>query len=295
MTTILPGMGLSSIDNQGLLIYRTMRILYVNTELNKLVAIAVEPKSSKGRLYFTSPKIFHYTEIVKLIEAHCLKLLFKGIKPRPDVLASDEALNKKYKSDPCKAVLKRQERYKLIESLVINIDDHPLLFDQQIREEMIDKHITTLEKTTNQILLKRQIQQIIYQFFAEGASSNALTPYFAKRGGRGKERVQQNKLGRHNAPTKDGIIGQQGFLMSDDDKKVCGFAYRNYLVWGRTCEHALRKMWANFYSFEEQDDSGKTQSKLLPKNLRPSRSQFERWGAKESVNRLGKKSLISNN
>ncbi|MGZ8984453.1 MAG: hypothetical protein ACXW11_10945 [Methylotenera sp.] len=282
MTIILPGMGLSPIDNQGVLINRTMRVLYVNIELNQLVAIAVEPKSSKGRLYFTCPKIFHHTEIVKLMEAHCLKLLIKGIKLRPDVLASDEALNKKYKSDPCKAVLKRQQRYKLIESLVQNIDDHPLLFDQQTREEMIDKHITTLKKTTNQILSKRQIQQTIFQFFAEGASSNALTPYFSKRGGRGKERLQKNKLGRHNSPTKAGIIGHQGFLMSEADKKICGFAFRNYLIWGRTCEHALRKMWSNFYSFVEQDDAGKTQSKLFPKNLRPSRSQFERWGSKES-------------
>ncbi|HYN53814.1 MAG TPA: hypothetical protein VES38_03835, partial [Methylotenera sp.] len=279
---ILPGMGLSQINSQGLLINRTMRILYVNIELNQLVAIAVEPKSSKGRLYFTCPKIFRHTEIVKLIEAHCLKLLITGIKLRPDVLASDEALNKKYKSDPCKAVLKRQERYKLIESLVQNIDDHPLLFDPQTREEIIDKHISTLEITTNQILLKRQIRQTIFQFFAEGASLNALTPFFATRGGRGKERLQKSKLGRQNAPTKAGIIGHQGFLMSDDDKKICGFAFSNYLIWGRTCEHALRKMWSNFYSFEEQDDAGKTQSKLLPKNLRPSRAQFERWGSKES-------------
>lgn len=289
MTTILSGMGLSPIDNQCVLIDRTMRVLYVNIKFNQLVAIAVEPKSSKGRLYFTSPKIFHYNEIVKLIEAHCLKLLIKGIKLRPDVLASDDALNKKYKANPCKAVLKRQQRYKLIESLVQNIGDRALLFDEQTRDEIIDKHITELEESRNTSVSKKYIQQLIYQFFAEGASSNALTPYFAKRGGRGKERVQKNKLGRHNAPTKAGIIGQQGFLMSDDDKKICGFAYRNYLVWGRTCEQALRKMWANFYSYEEQDDSGKTQSTLLPKNLRPSRYQFERWGSKVSGQEAWKK------
>ena len=279
---ILPGMGLNPIDSQGLLINRAMRILYVNIELNQLVALAVEPKSSKGRLYFTSPKIFHYNEIVNLIEAHSLNLLIKGIRLRPDVLASDEALNKKYKANPCKAVLKRKQRYKLIKSLVQNIGDHALLFDKQTRDEILDKHIAELDETTNISVSKKYIQQLIYQFFAEGATQNALTPYFAKRGGRGKERVQKNKLGRHNAPTKAGIIGHQGFLMSDDDKKICGFAFRNYLIWGRTCEHALRKMWDNFYSFEEQDDAGKTQSKLLPKNLRPSRSQFERWGSKES-------------
>jgi len=289
MTTVLSGMGLSPIDNQGVLIDRTMRVLYVNIKFNQLVAIAVEPKSSNGRLYFTSPKLFHYDEIVKLIEAHCLNLLIKGIRLRPDVLASDQALNKKYKADPCKAVLKRQQRYKLIESLVENIGDHALLFDEQTRDEMIDKHISELEESGNISVLKKYIQQLFYQFFAEGSSSNALTPYFATRGGRGKERLQKNKLGRRNAPTKAGITGHQGFLMSDDDKKICGFAYRNYLVWGTTCSHALRKMWANFYSFEEQDDSGKTQSKLLPKNLRPSRSQFERWGAKESGQQAWKK------
>lgn len=282
MTTILSGMALSPIDNQCVLINRPMRVLYVNEKLNQLVAIAVEPKSSGGRLYFTSPKIFHYNEIVKLIETLNVRLITQGIRPRPDVLASDEALNKKYKADPCKAVIKRKERYELIKDLVQNMNDYYLLFDPQTREELIDKHIAELQKTTSEQVSKKSIQQLIYQFFAEGASINALTPFFANRGGRGKERIQLNKLGRHNAPTKDGIVGNQGFLMSDHDKKICGFAYSAYLVWGRTCEYALRKMWANFYSFEEQDDSGKTQSTLLPKNLRPSRSQFERWGSKVS-------------
>lgn len=280
--TILPGMGLSPIDNQGLLINRTMRVLYANVHLNKLIAIEIEPKSSKGRLYFTCPKMFLFTDVVQEIKAHSIKLLLEGIKLRPDVLASDEALNKKYRANPCKAVLKRKERYKLIESLVHNIEDQPLLFDHQTREELVDEIIKTIVGASSKKLLKKHIQQLIYQFFAEGATLNALTPYFASRGGRGKERVQLNKLGRQNAPTKAGIEGQKGFLMEDADKKICGFAFRNYLIWGRTCEHALRKLWSNFYSFEEQDDAGKTQSKLLPKNLRPSRSQFERWGSKES-------------
>lgn len=302
MTVILAGMGLSPIDNHGVLINRTMRILYVNAKLNQLVGIAAEPKSSKGRLYFTSPKIFQYNEIVVLIESLNLRLTTKGIKPRPDVLASDDALNKKYNAETCKAVLKRKERYKLIEALVQNTDEHYLLFDPQTREEIIDKHIAELQETSDrhiaetkkskeQQVLKKTIQQLIYQFFAEGSSINALTPFYANRGGRGKVRVQKNKLGRPNAPTKAGVIGHQGFLMSEADKKICGFAYRNYLVWGRTCEHALRKMWANFYSVEEQDDSGKIQSKLLPKNLRPSRPQFERWGEKESGQQAWQKEL----
>lgn len=282
MMIILPGMGLSPIENQGLLINRKMRVLYVNTRLNQLVAIAVEPKSSKKKLYFTCPKIFHLTEIIKLIEVHCLKLLTEGIKLRPDVLATDDALNKKYKAYPCKAVLIRQRNYKLIESLVQNTENQTLLFDQKTRVGKIDEHIIELGISTNLTSLKRQLQQKIFQFFAEGASPNALTPYLANRGGRGKERVQTSKLGRHNAPTKSGIFGCKGFLMTAGDKKICGFAYRNYLIWGRTCDHALRKMWTNFYFFEEQDDNGKTQRKLLPKNLRPSRAQFERWGEKDS-------------
>lgn len=290
MITIVRGMTIAPVDTLTDLIKLGMRVLYANKQQDTLIAITTDPKTSNAKLYFTAPKKYNYSHISTLIESCNLKLLKEGTQPPPDVLASDESLNNKYGANPCKAVQKRHERFKIIQSLVGNDNDYFLLYQSETRESLIKHYLIATLKSDSESE-KRKIQQYVYQFLALGETRNALTPFHAAKGGRGKERTQLKKLGRPNAPTKAGIEGKQGFVMTDIDKKQCGFGFRNYLTRGRTVEKAFELFSQNFYISTEQNEQGNSVPKLLPKNLRPSLQQFKRWGSKLSNKEIWLKDL----
>jgi hypothetical protein len=158
-----------------------------------------------------------------------------------------------------------------------------LLFDPQVRSEMIT---ALAEKIApNQLAIKRKKEEIcnlLNMYFAGGSTKGALTPFADAKGGRGKPRNQKRKLGRKNLPTRLGKTGEEGFVMTDHDKDICGYAWRNYYVRGNTIATALRRMWREFYSTVSTDARGQTVLTLRPAGQRPRRSQFERWGQERS-------------
>lgn len=285
---ILPGMVLSPIQNNSILVERVSRVLRVDTHADKVTIINIEPTTKHSRKYFTGPKHLRLSQVLKEISCHGISLQTTGVKLRSDVLASDDALNAKYGMTPCASVKIRKERFAIIKSMVRNPCDYSQFCDDQIRNELIDKYC---KENLFSNSLKKKVQQIVFQFLAEGSTPNALTPFLALRGGRGKVRQQKTKLGRPNAPTKSGIKQHEGFKMSEIDRQRCGFAFRNFLLRGVTIEVALRVMWKNFYSDHFQDANGKAIFNLLPECSRPSISQFKRWGQLYSGEEYWKKQL----
>lgn len=284
-TPIIPGMAIE-VKSSSDLLDSMVRVLHINTNENMALVIPILPKISCKRLYFVGPTTVCLDQLNQEVCEHKLRILKKGVTPRPDVLATDDELDKKYLRSGQKISIprdKRAKRYALIKPLVENHEDRVLLFDPQVRQDLIIKRANEIHNNScSKERTVKKLAEILYQYFAEGSTKNALTPLSATQGGRGKEKKQSSKLGKPNTPTKNGKENATGFIMTDEDKDICGFAWRNYYIRGTTVAKALRKMWREFYSEISISDNGKATYKLSGLNERPSRTQFQTWGEKRS-------------
>ncbi len=286
MTTLLiPGMAIKPVA-QSETISCAHRILHVHESSDRIVLIPVEPHRSNGRLYFVSCINTSLTDLRKEFDPQDPKLAITEVTARPDATATDKELDKKYlRSGQTKSIPRRERerRWEMIKPLVTDRDDEILLFDPQLRTEKIASRAAELAHDRKKLQrLRLEIRDCLNQYWAGGSTSGALTPYRAACGARGKEKAQRNKLGRKNAPTKNGAAGVEGYLLTDHDKDIIRFSWRNYYIRGSTIPKACRKMWRNFYSVEVTDDDGKMVTEPLPKHLRPTKSQFRDWGERQS-------------
>lgn len=275
----------------------TCRVLAVSEGLNRIVLIPVEPRRSRNRLYFVGPRIMDLGVVLKNLEQNYVATLKGGIAPRADAIATDEDLDKKYLRKGQKISKPREERQRrneLIAPLISDMESRALLFDPQIRSEKIAERAQSLLQNGPSIeRIKKMLSEFLFQYWAGGSVPGALTPFSGRKGGRGKSRIQKKKLGRRNAPTAAGQSGQEGFVMGEKDKDICGFGWRNYYIRGVTIKKALRRMWREFYSTLRADDDGKVKKILLPVNERPTLSQFERWGKDRSPGHEGWKKQLT--
>lgn len=288
---LIPGMVIQPREHSKL-IDDLVRVLHVKND--QLTLIKITPKQCqskvngqiKTRQYFSAPFAIDLNKVKDQIQNHHLVIHKNGVTPRPDVLASDEELDRKYLrpgqliSSPRQ---KRHARYELIKPLVEIVEDQVLLFDHQVRNEKIATLAKELDNNTVSFeRLKKQISETLFQYFAEGGCIGALTPFSSSQGGRGQERKQKNKLGRRNIATKSNIQNKEGFIMTDESKEICGFCWRNFYIRNQTIKKAYRKMLREFYSDITIDEKGNSHYKHKPINERPSESQFTFWGQKRS-------------
>lgn len=275
-----------AVKQAGAVISTTSRVLEVNESSDRIVLISIEPRRSSGRIYFLQPAVQRLSAVMTSLDGKLLHILTKGVIHRPDVAASDLDLDKKYRR-PGQAISnirrERNKRYDAIKPLVQDPDDRALLFDEQVRRERIEVRAQEIHTGSSSLARTRKyLSEILNQYFAEGSTPGAVTPFSGAKGGRGKERKQVRKIGRPNTPTKNGRKEAKGFVMSEHDKEICGFCWRNYYIRGTTIPKALRRMWREFYSTMETDERGQLHSKLLPVLDRPTHSQFLRWGKQRS-------------
>ncbi|AKR42374.1 hypothetical protein [Methylophilus sp. TWE2] len=187
---LLPNMVLSPVDNRSLLIQHPVRVLTSHLISDSVTVIEVAPReSTKKRKFFTAPFKLKIAHIEAELETKVMRCQ-DSIKARPDVIASDEALNKKYKKFPCYSVKIRDFRFSVIQELAPTSHDYFLFLDSQSRNEIIEKYLINKDKANSQ-LLKRATQQIIFQFLAEGSKRESVTPYTSGKGARGVEREQK--------------------------------------------------------------------------------------------------------
>lgn len=281
-----------------LLVPRTMRVLQVQQgEFDRIVLIAVEPVTSHRRKYFQGPITLHLSAVLNELARNRCRIVEGGVAPRPDAVATDDELDRKYRranQEKSGTRIKREERWALIEPLVRTYDDRVLLLDPQIRGERIAARAAELSSHNDASKsLIRKINFLLNQYWAGGSTRGALTPFDDARGGRGSERKQVRKLGRRNAPTKAGKSGQQGFVLTERDKDICGYGWRNYYIRGKTIAKALRRTWREFYSKIIINSRGQAVRTLYPANQRPTRTQFVRWGHTRSPGHEAWKSQLT--
>lgn len=296
-TPIIPGMVLKPLSDDASL-SSVHRVLHVRASSDLAVLIPIEPRKSGGRLYFVGPYTVSLARLQQeLDDPDCPKLSITTVKARPDASATDEELDQKYRhkgKSECKARIERERRWKVIEPLVSNYDNATLLFDQQVRQELIMRRALQLADSRTRIKRVRvEIRDLLNQYWAGGSKRGALTPYSAACGARGKEKPQKKKLGRRNAPTRQGQKGREGFPLTEHDKEVIRFAWRSYYVRGTTVSKAYRKMCREFYSVQVTKSSGDTVPHLLPVHRRPTLDQFKRWGSMQSTDEAAWKKQLS--
>ena len=296
-TAIIPGIALKPLSGAASLSC-AHRVLHVRASDDLAVLIPIEPNRSNGRLYFVGPVTASLTGLQQeLDDLECPKLAIAKVKPRPDAWATDEELDAKYchkGQTHCAARKERERRWKLIEPLVSNYDDVVLLFDRQLRQELILKRALQLTDSRKKLRrLRIEIRDCLHQYWAGGSKKGSLTPYRAACGAPGKEKPQRRKLGRKNAPTRAGQKGREGFPLSEHDKEIIRFSWRSYYLRGTTIKKAYRKMGREFYSILVTDATGKTTPRLLPAHQRPTVDQFRRWGSQQSPEEAAWKKQLS--
>lgn len=295
MINIIPGMCLKP-NVENACINEICRVLHVNKELDRLVLIPVEPRRRSGRIYFRNYIGRSLREAERQLSPDNPLLMIVTVIRRADVRATNEELDAKYrwkKQETCTARSKRTERWALIKPLVVGADPS-LLFNSSTLNEILFAHARSIATHAEKIdYLRTKLKELLNQFWAEGSTPEALTPFTGAIGWYGKEKNQVRKLGRKNAPTKNGLEGFEGFVITPEDKEIIRFCWRNYMVRGATVAAAYRKMCREFFSEQVKDASGKVSPKLRPQHRRPSISQFKRWGSEQSPNETAwKKQLL---
>lgn len=261
------------------------RVLAVNSKLDKIVFTRATSKASAGRLYFVNPRIEKLSWLLSDEISTQFQFLTGGLPLRPDVRATPEELDKKYLrrgQEQSSARKERTERYELIKPLVKPADseDMVLLFDPQIRTEKIYQRAKELAKSPKDIKrLRRRITDTLNQYWAEGSVEGSVTPHTSRCGGRGKEKKQgEKKIGAKNWPTKSGQTGLEGYILSEEEKEQCGFAWRNYYIRGKTLGKAYRRFKREFYSDIGLDEDNHPKRIVRPDHLCPTKTQFKYWG-----------------
>ncbi|MEC5387308.1 hypothetical protein VVD49_16380 [Uliginosibacterium sp. H3] len=263
------------------------RVLLVNSAIDRIVFIRATPKRSAGRLYFSSPRVEKLSWLLSPVISKQFTVLPGGLPLRPDVRATAEELDKKYLQkgqEQSFARKQRTERYAFVEALINAAGSNESLFDPDIRAEQIcnlaQKLGNTPEKTNS---LRRRITDALHQYWAEGSLPGSVTPFTARCGGRGKERrLTTKKPGARNIPTRAGEPNATGHILSEEEKAMCGFGWRNYYLKGTTIAKAHRKFLRQFFSDVVLDENGDPKRQVRADSLCPTKTQFEYWGLRRS-------------
>lgn len=297
-TPLYPGMVLTPLG-KGSAISTLSRILEVRASENRVLLIHVEPKRSGGRVYFTGAFSRPFDIIQRQLDPRRPQIAVTTVKPRADATATAAELDKKYRRRDQKQSYPRHERrrrWQLILPL-IKEEQGRLLFDEQLRSEAILRRAREIARDPGdrkQIdRCRRRILDALNQYWAGGSTRGALTPFTSTCGARGKTKTYTTKAGRRNNQTLKGIPGVAGFIATPQDQDIIQFCWRNYYISKTTEAKALRKMWREFYSIWETDDSGRMHCKLLPIPQRPTAAQFRIWGQKQSPNQASWRKQLS--
>ncbi|MBW9265190.1 MAG: hypothetical protein K1563_15300 [Candidatus Thiodiazotropha sp. (ex. Lucinisca nassula)] len=284
MNPLIPGMALCSSDAAEEPM-EPMRILYIDRGRDRVVLIPCQPRHSKGRTYFLKHRAGRLSQIEENLSLPKAVLRMRHIHPRLIMRLSDSELRTRFPpahgETESKLIVVRNQRWNLIKHLVTG-PDALLLLDPVLCTEILLSNASSL--STNEHERQRlytATSQCLYQYFAFGMQKSALLPLWENCGGRGKKREGKGtKLGRPNAVTAAGIKGQEGYVCEKNDDEVIAFCWKHYLVRGMSVAAACRKMWREFYSFEETLPDGKLARTYFPVHQRPTEVQFRYRGKK---------------
>lgn len=139
---------------------------------------------------------------------------------------------------------------------------------------------------------EQKVRRLIHLFLSSGGVKNALLPRSENCGAKGRERNFGKPTGRPRKPIAPDASARKNYMLTEQDKRRCalGFALTQT---GKNLSTAYHTANGAYWSERVVDETGRTQTYLLPPEQRPSQEQFEYWGRKylgKEIERLtGKK------
>lgn len=288
MSIFIPGQILKP-TCEGALFDEPMRVLYQTHQLVVLIPISLQ--RSFNRTFYRAPRRYPR----QVLEAQCrfpdpkLVLAQEG-PPEGDQALTDEELARKYtgrNEKPAKALQLRIERWAMLEPLVM-ADDAELLFAPEILNQRLKARANELaEGSVAQTTMFRQLQQLIYCYWAGNSMRRALTPNLGNCGGRGQSRQAKKPLGRPPLGADLDDPTTLSYVLTEHDKDIIDYCWRHFFIRKKTLMQACRRMWEVFYSYEVRQADGTVRNEWQPKHLRPSAMQFKTWGEKRNPDAAG--------
>lgn len=98
------------------------------------------------------------------------------------------------------------------------VTDEPACFDQKIRSKFISAKAIELRRS------RKEIQRLLYQYWIGGMTKNALIPRYKDRGGKGKHKKSDKKLGRPVVYKND----NRRLTIGDKEKEQIRFVIKNF-------------------------------------------------------------------
>jgi hypothetical protein len=288
MNIFVPGQVLKP-AREGAVFDEPMRVLHQS--YRDVILIPIAARRSGNRTFYRAPRRYSRS----LLEAQCRfpepKLLIaQEGPPEGDQALTDEELAQKYadrKDGPAKALQLRIERWAMLEPLVTSADAE-LLFDREILSQRIQTRARELaEGPVARMTMVRQLQQLLYCYWAGNSMRRALTPNLGSCGGRGKARQAKKSLGRPQLGANSDDPSTLSYVLTEHDKDIIDYCWRHFYIRKKTMMWACRKMWSAFYSIEVRQADGTLRSEWLPKHQRPSAMQFKTWGEKLNPDAAG--------
>jgi hypothetical protein len=305
-THLIPGMSLVPLSDVAPLSEPHL-ILHADKLMDLVVVIPSTARHRAGRTYFVGYRRISYKAILEALVIGAPQLVQEPFTARPSSCLADEDLNKKYRrpgQSESNSLMTLKIRWLMIEPLVTSLDREVLFDKNMLHAEVVRRATELADSSTYQKIfedsvrskgkagevrnawsfekrvqaLVAEIKRLLNQYWAGGSARGALINFSSNCGGRGKrKKVSGTALGRKSARTKSGEIDHEPLIISSGgrDEEIIMHCIDHYLVRGVTVAHAVRRMWADFYSESVQLDSGKTVRRFLPPNRRPTRSQFE--------------------
>lgn len=117
----------------------------------------------------------------------------------------------------------------------------------------------------------------IHKYWAGGCQKNALLSDYDNCGNPGQSKPQKCKLGRSSRLFKQGRLATRGYCLTGDDKEILRWGYR-LIKHEVPMNDAYLTTCAVHWAEHTVDKTGKVKAVLFDPTMRPTFSQFARWG-----------------
>lgn len=133
---------------------------------------------------------------------------------------------------------------------------------------------------------RQRIFRVLYQFWANGSSREALLPDSFRCGGRGKKRTNGKKvLGRKTLQAALEGTPSGNYPLDDEDIERLQFGWRSFLKQGVSVKEAYLQTMRTFYIATWEQQGSEVAHRLKPPGERPSLGQFRYHGMRQDQGR----------
>jgi putative transposase len=225
----------------------------------------------ENKEHWSAPKAYCLSGLEALLkEGRIATTFFNG---PPEWSMTDEdylALGGDEKSNTRKRQLAIRDRTKEVIDYTLGERDIEgfCLLSPEVKSKVVEKAAKRFNKG------KSTIYSNLHRYMASGGVTNSLIPDFKSRGGKGKTRKQNKKLGRIPQRVKDGRSDELGYLLTDEDKGRLKTGYALCAFGKVSLDQAYLRTMLLFWS--QTDEKGEVS--LLPNEKRPTKRQFGTWG-----------------